>query len=217
MLIRSDSSADSTSSSHEVHLRDSGVGELLLLPESTGATTKIVKRAQSLPPVPIPQDTSEDAIQCDQVAHSESLPPVSLRNERECSNAFGRSSGAVAKIHNNKKATIRQHYYPEGGWGWVIAATTSVALSIGHGLQLSLAAILPVQLQPPTNPPTLSWPPPALHSRGTERQHFCDWKPRVLSVPPPGWLLPFIRVGQLRHHQQPFPFSSKRTKAFLLT
>ena len=81
----------------------------------------------------------------------------------------------VLRIHNNKKATIRQHYYPEGGWGWVVAVASSLVLAIGHGLQLGLAAALPGLLRPPAaaataagaatgaveRRPPAAWPPPA--------------------------------------------------------
>ena len=30
------------------------------------------------------------------------------------------SSVSALKGFNPKSATFRQHYYPEGGWGWVI-------------------------------------------------------------------------------------------------
>lgn len=35
--------------------------------------------------------------------------------------------------------TLKQHYYPEGGWGWVIVLVTLAVQIISHGLQFSLA------------------------------------------------------------------------------
>ena len=35
--------------------------------------------------------------------------------------------------------TLKQHYYPEGGWGWVIVLVTLIVQLISHGLQLALA------------------------------------------------------------------------------
>ena len=32
---------------------------------------------------------------------------------------------------------IRTHYYPEGGWGWVVLACALAATSLSHGLQLA--------------------------------------------------------------------------------
>jgi hypothetical protein len=33
--------------------------------------------------------------------------------------------------------TLKQHYYPEGGWGWVVAAVAVVAHLLTHGLHLA--------------------------------------------------------------------------------
>lgn len=30
--------------------------------------------------------------------------------------------------------TLRQHYYPEGGWGWAILITATLAQCLAHGL-----------------------------------------------------------------------------------
>ena len=35
--------------------------------------------------------------------------------------------------------TLKQHYYPEGGWGWVIVLVTLCVQLISHGLQFALA------------------------------------------------------------------------------
>ena len=35
--------------------------------------------------------------------------------------------------------TLKQHYYPEGGWGWVIVLVTLCVQIISHGLQFALA------------------------------------------------------------------------------
>ena len=49
-------------------------------------------------------------------------------------------------IHNTKKATIKQHYYPEGGWGWVVVATAGAVVFFAHGMQMALATMLAWQL-----------------------------------------------------------------------
>lgn len=33
--------------------------------------------------------------------------------------------------------TIRQHYYVEGGWGWLVIAVSVVVHCLTHGLQVS--------------------------------------------------------------------------------
>lgn len=37
--------------------------------------------------------------------------------------------------------TLRQHYYPEGGWGWVITTVGVFIQTISHGLQLSCGVL----------------------------------------------------------------------------
>ena len=37
--------------------------------------------------------------------------------------------------------TLKQHYYPEGGWGWMVALASTLVNILANGLQLSLAII----------------------------------------------------------------------------
>lgn len=39
--------------------------------------------------------------------------------------------------------TLRQHYYPEGGWGWLLVVVTFMVQSISHGLHMSLGVLIP--------------------------------------------------------------------------
>ena len=41
------------------------------------------------------------------------------------------------KGFNPKSATFRQHYYPEGGWGWVITFCAILVQILTTGLQFS--------------------------------------------------------------------------------
>ena len=41
-----------------------------------------------------------------------------------------------------KQATIRQHYYPEGGWGFVVVIVAVIVQIITHGLQLSFGVLI---------------------------------------------------------------------------
>ena len=41
-----------------------------------------------------------------------------------------------------KQATIRQHYYPEGGWGYIVLLCASLVNILAHGLQLSFGVLL---------------------------------------------------------------------------
>lgn len=48
----------------------------------------------------------------------------------------------LAPLSARKRATLQRHYYPEGGWGWVIVATAVAVHVLNHGLQLSAAVML---------------------------------------------------------------------------
>ena len=37
--------------------------------------------------------------------------------------------------------TLKQHYYPEGGWGWLVALASLLVNIIGQGVQVSLAIL----------------------------------------------------------------------------
>lgn len=41
-----------------------------------------------------------------------------------------------------KQATIRQHYYPEGGWGYVVVCVGFLVQIITHGFQMSFGILL---------------------------------------------------------------------------
>jgi hypothetical protein len=41
-----------------------------------------------------------------------------------------------------KTATLRRHYYPEGGWGWVVVGCSVGVHVLNHGLQLGGGAVL---------------------------------------------------------------------------
>lgn len=41
-----------------------------------------------------------------------------------------------------KTSTIRQHYYPEGGYGWIILVAASIVHGLTTGLQLSFGIML---------------------------------------------------------------------------
>lgn len=48
-----------------------------------------------------------------------------------------RDRPSILKHQELKSSTIRQHYYPEGGWGWVICACAFLIHCMTTGLQLS--------------------------------------------------------------------------------
>nr|XP_022908580.1 uncharacterized protein LOC111419925 [Onthophagus taurus] len=41
-----------------------------------------------------------------------------------------------------KVTTLRRHYYPEGGWGWVIVACSLLVHVLNHGIQVSCSQLV---------------------------------------------------------------------------
>ena len=58
----------------------------------------------------------------------------------------GCSQTSVATRKKRKEersqATIRQHYYPESGWGWVVVTVAFLVQVITHGFQMSYGVTL---------------------------------------------------------------------------
>jgi len=60
-------------------------------------------------------------------------------NEKEL-NSMNKHIPAL-KGFNPKSATFRQHYYPEGGWGWVIIICAAIVQIFTSGIQLSFGIL----------------------------------------------------------------------------
>lgn len=58
-----------------------------------------------------------------------------------CFCVFAECLGAGG-LDQRKTATLSRHYYPEGGWGWVVAACCVGVHVLGPGLQLSAGILL---------------------------------------------------------------------------
>lgn len=58
-----------------------------------------------------------------------------------------------------KEATLRRHYYPEGGWGYVIVTCSTLVHFLGIGLQLAAPGSWHLTAE-------LKFHQPALHSAG---------------------------------------------------
>lgn len=65
----------------------------------------------------------------------------------------GNSAGTIASratvisaktLRKRRIASIFQHYYPEGGWGYVILLCGFLVQMLTHGLQLSFGMFLPI-------------------------------------------------------------------------
>lgn len=62
-----------------------------------------------------------------------------VRKTRSGASSSGSSTkpSLSSRLDNLKISTIRQHYYPEGGWGWVICACAFSINMLTYGLLLS--------------------------------------------------------------------------------
>lgn len=47
------------------------------------------------------------------------------------------------KNDGETRRLLRRHYYPEGGWGWVVVTASVIVQALNHGLQLSVGVFLP--------------------------------------------------------------------------
>lgn len=62
-----------------------------------------------------------------------------VRKTRSGASSSGSSTkpSLSSRLDNLKISTIRQHYYPEGGWGWVICVCAFAINALTYGLLLS--------------------------------------------------------------------------------
>ncbi|EFN84990.1 hypothetical protein EAI_17331, partial [Harpegnathos saltator] len=49
---------------------------------------------------------------------------------------------SLTAINARRKITLKRHYYPEGGWGYVIVVITILVQLISHGLQLASGLLM---------------------------------------------------------------------------
>ncbi|XP_063846105.1 uncharacterized protein LOC135091965 [Scylla paramamosain] len=56
------------------------------------------------------------------------------------------SSDEAPRRRRDTRATIMQHYYPEGGWGWVVVAVAAAVHLLAHGLHTAYGALLGLTL-----------------------------------------------------------------------
>ena len=45
------------------------------------------------------------------------------------------------KREDSKSSTIRQHYYPEGGWGYIVCVCATIVQILSHGFHLSIGVV----------------------------------------------------------------------------
>ncbi|XP_058127395.1 monocarboxylate transporter 8-like [Anopheles ziemanni] len=49
---------------------------------------------------------------------------------------------ASSRMSNTSTSTIKQHYYPEGGWGWIVVLVGVLVHILTHGLQTSVGVLI---------------------------------------------------------------------------
>uniref|UniRef100_A0A182TIS2 Uncharacterized protein n=1 Tax=Anopheles melas TaxID=34690 RepID=A0A182TIS2_9DIPT len=49
---------------------------------------------------------------------------------------------ASSRMSNTSTSTIKQHYYPEGGWGWIIVLVGVLVHVLTHGLQTAVGVVI---------------------------------------------------------------------------
>ncbi|XP_049286116.1 monocarboxylate transporter 8-like isoform X1 [Anopheles funestus] len=49
---------------------------------------------------------------------------------------------ASSRMSNTSTSTIKQHYYPEGGWGWIIVLVGVLVHILTHGLQTAVGVLI---------------------------------------------------------------------------
>lgn len=60
----------------------------------------------------------------------------------ECPQQVNEQADDDKKDEEGKQATIKQHYYPEGGWGWVVVFCALVVQILSHGLHMAYGVIM---------------------------------------------------------------------------
>lgn len=56
-------------------------------------------------------------------------------------------SEIVCPVKRLPPPTLKQHYYPEGGWGWFVVLIAVVVQMLNHGVQIAYGALLPLVLK----------------------------------------------------------------------
>ncbi|RZF40082.1 hypothetical protein LSTR_LSTR002485 [Laodelphax striatellus] len=60
-----------------------------------------------------------------------------------CSEAYCQELAAAVAASRKPAPTLKQHYYPEGGWGWFVVFIAVVVQVLTHGLHMGIGVLLP--------------------------------------------------------------------------
>lgn len=56
-------------------------------------------------------------------------------------------SEIVCPVKKLPTPTLKQHYYPEGGWGWFVVFIAVLVQTLNHGVQLAYGVVFPTVLK----------------------------------------------------------------------
>ncbi|XP_058825052.1 monocarboxylate transporter 12-like isoform X2 [Topomyia yanbarensis] len=76
-------------------------------------------------------------------AHSSTVAAVPLSTSTAAITGSGQQQRAPSRMSNTSTtSTIKQHYYPEGGWGWIITVVGVMVHVLTHGLHTSVGVLI---------------------------------------------------------------------------
>lgn len=123
---------DSTSNNYG-NFEDSGVSGV-----ATSADVHSIEYDEPVVVIPVPGAT-------------EAMSPSQQRNQQQQQHQQHHlpschHKGPVSRISSisatSTQSTIKQHYYPEGGWGFVVVIVSTLVAVLNHGLHMSSGVIL---------------------------------------------------------------------------
>lgn len=120
---------DSTSNNYG-NFEDSGVSGV-----ATSADVHSIEYDEPVVVIPVPGVATEN------------MSPTQLRNKNQQQHLpTCQHKGPVSRISSisatSTQSTIKQHYYPEGGWGFVVVAVSTLVAILNHGLHMSSGVVL---------------------------------------------------------------------------
>ncbi|XP_053678327.1 monocarboxylate transporter 8-like [Anopheles nili] len=72
--------------------------------------------------------------------HSPTLPHLLLHHHHH--HHLPHQQRASSRMSNTSTSTIKQHYYPEGGWGWIVVLVGVLVHVLTHGLQTAVGVLI---------------------------------------------------------------------------
>lgn len=93
---------------------------------------RLIRRARSTSVTKVDVEAAKIAMR----TRSKSVPSPSEVKRQDIDNILDDNFNEACPI-GRKAATLRRHYYPEGGWGWVVVGAAVLTGILGTGLQFA--------------------------------------------------------------------------------